>query len=72
MEKIIDLLDDSLMWVLKSRCDSGYGLVTGAYTADWGMSSLKTFQEPVFQKKHTGHVIFMIIQSFSRHEGNFP
>ena len=33
---IIDRLDDSLRYVLKYRCNSTYGLVTGAYTADWG------------------------------------
>lgn len=33
---IIDRLDDSLRYVLKFRYNSTYGLVTGAYTADWG------------------------------------
>lgn len=35
-KRIIDRLDNSLMWVLTNRYDSNYGLVTGAYTADWG------------------------------------
>ncbi|WP_410510126.1 hypothetical protein RSJ42_08420 [Methanosarcina hadiensis] len=34
-KRIIDRLDDSLMWVLKNRYNSKYGMITGAYTADW-------------------------------------
>ena len=35
-KRIIDRLDDSLMWVLMIRYNNDYGLITGAYTADWG------------------------------------
>lgn len=35
-KRIIDRLDDSLMWVLMNRYNSNYGMITGAYTADWG------------------------------------
>jgi len=35
-KRVIDRLDDSLTWVLMNRYDSNYGLITGAYTADWG------------------------------------
>jgi hypothetical protein len=35
-KRVIDRIDYSLMWVLKNRYNSSYGLVTGAYTADWG------------------------------------
>lgn len=35
-KRVIDRLDDSLIWVLINRYNSSYGLVTGAYTADWG------------------------------------
>ncbi|WP_440948691.1 trehalase family glycosidase [Methanosarcina sp. T3] len=35
-KRIIDRLDGSLVWVLTNRYDSSYGLITGAYTADWG------------------------------------
>lgn len=35
-KRIIDRLDDSLMWVLMNRYNNNYGLITGAYTADWG------------------------------------
>ncbi|MDD4248671.1 MAG: trehalase family glycosidase [Methanosarcina sp.] len=35
-ERIIDRLDDSLMWVLTNRYNNNYGLISGAYTADWG------------------------------------
>jgi hypothetical protein len=34
--RIIDRLDKSLMWVEKNRYNQRYGLITGAYTADWG------------------------------------
>jgi uncharacterized membrane protein len=33
---IIDRLTDSLRYILKYRYNSTYGLVTGAFTADWG------------------------------------
>ena len=35
-KRIVDRLDDSLMWVLLNRYNSSYGLITGAHTADWG------------------------------------
>lgn len=35
-KRVIDRLDDSLQWALTNRYNSSYGLVTGAYTADWG------------------------------------
>jgi len=35
-KRVIDRLDNSLMWVLTNRYNSSYGLITGAYTADWG------------------------------------
>jgi len=35
-KRVIDRLDNSLMWVLMNRYKSSYGLITGAYTADWG------------------------------------
>lgn len=34
--RIIDRTDDSLIWVLKNRYNNKYGLIMGAYTADWG------------------------------------
>ncbi len=34
-KRIIDRIDDSLMWVLMNRYSTKYGLITGAYTADW-------------------------------------
>lgn len=35
-KRVIDRLDNSLMWILMKRYNSSYGLITGAYTADWG------------------------------------
>lgn len=35
-KRVIDRLNNSLMWVLMNRYNSSYGLITGAYTADWG------------------------------------
>lgn len=35
-KRIIDRMDDSLMWVLLNRYNNEYGLITGAHTADWG------------------------------------
>jgi len=35
-KRIIDRIDNSLMWVLMNRYNNKYGLITGAYTADWG------------------------------------
>ncbi|MGD8540181.1 MAG: hypothetical protein PVI66_15825, partial [Candidatus Aminicenantes bacterium] len=35
-EKIIDKLEKALLYVLESRWNEEYGLLTGAHTADWG------------------------------------
>ncbi len=35
-EKIIDRLEQALLYVLRDRWNQEYGLITGAHTADWG------------------------------------
>ena len=35
-KSVIEHLDESLMYVLQNRYNSSFGLITGAYTADWG------------------------------------
>jgi hypothetical protein len=52
-ERIVDRMDKSLIWVLMNRYNNSYGLVTGAYTADWGdVQFEKTFGTQISEKTH--------------------
>lgn len=52
-KRIVDRMDESLMWVLMNRYNNSYGLVTGAYTADWGdVQFEKTFGTQISEKTH--------------------
>ena len=51
-KKIIDRMDDSLMWVLLNRYNTKYGLITGAYTADWGDVQFEDIGTKISDKTH--------------------